>query len=400
MIEIIEKSLCCGCAACYNICSQGAIKMVSDFEGFLYPKINDSCIDCGMCKKVCPVLNVKPEIKNNQYGYVIQNKNEDILRESTSGGAFTAIAEYVLEKGGIVFGAAFNENFIVRHTSVDKKEDLIKFRNSKYVQSEIGNSFSEVKRELDLGRLVCFSGTPCQIEGLICFLNKKYDNLITIDVVCRAVPSPLILKKYIELKKETVKDEIYNIKFRDKIYGYKYSALSIFNKDNKNIYRNGIDTDEFLRAFFSNICDRPSCYNCVFKKRYRISDFTLWDCFDVKDFFPEADNDKGVTRMLIHTELGHSCFLSFCDKLIYKSIPSDIIVSNSKEMTKSVPMNDKRENFFKNANKLSAQELFSKYFPITFMAILEKKVRLIGSKLGIYMVIRNTYKKLFGDRKR
>ena len=192
MIEIKDPKDCCGCWACENACPRQCISMEEDCEGFRYPHINQtSCIDCHLCEKVCPILNKVEEPIKNQKAFVVQNKDEEVLKESTSGGAFSAIANYVISKNGIVFGAAFDNNETVRHQYVDNYEDLKLFRNSKYVQSLIGNTYKEAKRFLDKGKLVLFSGTPCQLEGLFFFLrNKQYENLITIDVVCRAVPSP------------------------------------------------------------------------------------------------------------------------------------------------------------------------------------------------------------------
>ena len=226
MIEITDKSQCCGCTACSSICPKKAIEMKQDEEGFLYPVVDKSkCIDCGLCDRACPIKNSK-EIKKEQHAYIFQNSNDDVRKESTSGGAFTAIAEYVIALGGIVYGAAFDDNYKVIHIGIDKREELYKFRNSKYVQSEICNCYSEIREILETGRIVCFSGTSCQVEGLKRYLLKDYENLILVDVVCRAVPSPLIWKKYLTLRQRKYKN-ISKIMFRDKYYGYKYSNLSI-----------------------------------------------------------------------------------------------------------------------------------------------------------------------------
>ena len=164
MIQISSKADCCGCSACSNICGHQAITMKSDSEGFLYPSVNMKlCTNCGLCEKVCPIINKKEEQQFHQKAYLVQHKDPKILRESTSGGAFTAIAAYILKKGGVVFGAAFDEQFRVVHTSVEDEKELYKFRNSKYVQSDLGDTFRQVRSILKTGRLVCYSGTPCQI---------------------------------------------------------------------------------------------------------------------------------------------------------------------------------------------------------------------------------------------
>ena len=401
MITIENKKDCCGCSACYSICPKSCITMSADEEGFKYPKINMvECINCGLCEKVCPIKNRTEEIPFEQKGYVVQHKDEKILKESTFGGAFTAIAQYVIEHGGVVFGAAFDDNFNVIHTYVENVEGLAKFRNSKYVQSDVKDTFKEAKKFLQNGRLVCYSGTPCQIEGLKSFLQRSYDNLITVDVVCRAVPSPLILKKYLEMQNEKIGSDIRYVKFRDKTKGYKYSALNIYDEDNVSLYHNGIDTDQYLRAFFSNICDRPSCYCCSFKKRYRVSDFTLWDCFEPDEVFPAVDNDRGATRVLVHSQKGKRIFEKINSKLFFGPVPVDNLVNNSKEMVCSIPMNPRRKEFFDDVNKISARRFFDKYFPITLTTQFEKYVRLASNKLGLYKYVRKIYKKLFGERKR
>ena len=306
MINIERKADCCGCGACANACPKKCIDMKADEEGFLYPKINSIlCVHCGLCKKVCPEINVEPDTPKEQKGYLVQHKDEEIRLDSSAGGAFTAISEFVIEQGGVVFGAQYDEELNVIHSYVESEKELFKFRNSKYVQSDTKNTFSEAKDFLDEGRWVCFSGTPCQIEGLRTFLKKDYEKLVLVDVVCHAVPSPFVWNKYKDYIRSKYKD-VMNIRFRDKYYGYRYSTMSVYCKNQeKPVYHEGIDTDFMLRAFFSDICDRPSCYECSFKKRYHVSDFTIWDCFIVSDLAKTLDDDKGTTRVLIQSPRGN-----------------------------------------------------------------------------------------------
>ncbi len=198
MVTITDKSQCCGCWACENICPKHCIRMEEDSEGFRYPVVDtDKCIDCGLCEKVCPI---KAPMQDDTVpeSYVVQHNDAEILRSSTSGGFYSAIAKYVISKNGVVFGASFDENMVLRHTYSETLEGCAQFRGSKYVQSLIGNSYSQAKRFLDDGRWVVFSGTPCQIAGLFGFLrNRKYEKLITVDLVCHGTPSPRLLAKYI-----------------------------------------------------------------------------------------------------------------------------------------------------------------------------------------------------------
>lgn len=392
MINIVNKADCTGCTACKNICPQKCIKMKKDEEGFLYPEIDkEKCINCGLCEKICPVKNAKKNARQ-QHAYVFQNSDDDVRRESTSGGAFSAIAEYVIKNNGIVFGVQFDENFKVVHGKAESIEDLAKFRNSKYVQSEVGNAFAEVKEYLENDRMVCFSGTSCQIEGLKNFLRKDYDNLILVDVVCRAVPSPLVWEKYLNLKKKENED-IKNIRFRDKFYGYKYSNLSVFDKNDKVIYHRGVESDPYLRAFFSNICDRPACYDCKFKKLERESDITIWDCFNVEKYDSKLDDDKGTTRILTNSEKGQKIIGALVQNHKIMEIGVKEATDGFLAIFQPVKMNNRREEFFEDVNKLEDKELFEKYFPNNLKVKIERVARTVLVRTGIYKKILNIGKK-------
>lgn len=395
MIQIQDKKNCCGCGGCMNVCPKNCIVMQADQEGFLYPLADrEECINCGLCEKVCPVIQVKEDRVFEQKAYIVQLKDEEIRRESTAGGAFSAIAHYVLGRGGIVFGAGYDENFKVVHIPAAEESQLKKFRNSKYVQSDTGKTFSEAEKFLKTGNYVCFSGTPCQIEGLMKYLGRDYEKLITVDVVCHAVPSPFIWQKYLEMQKKKYGSDISNILFRDKHYGYQYSTMTLKNNAGKDVYAYGIDTDPMLRAFFSDICDRPSCYDCRFKKRYRVSDFTIWDCFPVYKFDKKLDDDKGTTRVLIHSQKGQLVFDAIKESIRYREVPSDQLTAGVREMFQSVKESPKREEFFRDAGKMPGEELFKKYFPDTIAVKLERNVRIACYKTGIYSVAKRAAKKV------
>ena len=397
MIEIKDKSKCCGCTACASICPQKCIEMKRDEEGFAYPVVDKlRCVECGLCEKACPILSLKKEKKMEQDAYVVQHKDEKVLQESTAGGAFSAIAKYVLQKKGVVFGVELSKDLLVRHIYVANEKELFRFRNSKYVQSDVGNTFSQVKDFLKQNRLVCYSGTPCQIEGLKAFLGKEYDNLITVDVVCRAVPSPLVFSKYLEYQEDRQKSQVLKVRFRDKFYGYKYSTMNITTEKNSGNYHKGAESDPWLRAFFSGICNRPSCYNCQFKKQYRESDFTIWDCFTVGRLAKEMDNDKGATRVLIHTDKGRKIFTELSRELCYKKISVSSAIEGVKELKETTSTSDKRKIFFDDANRMSGTELFNKYFPETLKTRLERMVRITCYRLGIYSIAKKIFVKITG----
>lgn len=398
MIRIDKKENCCGCTACAAICPKSCIEMKEDKEGFRYPEVDEEiCIECGACERVCPILNKTKEEKFQQEGYIIQNKDQQVLRESTAGGAFTAIAEYILNKNGVIFGVELSKDLQAKHICVENKNELYRFRNSKYMQSimdETGKTQRKVKEFLDADRYVCFSGTPCQIEGLKKYLKKDYPKLITVDVVCRAVPSPFIFRKYIEYQEHKMNQKISSVRFRDKYYGYKYSTMNVLTNKNQGKYHKGVESDPWLRAFFSNICDRPSCHKCNFRKQYRVSDFTIWDCFNVGRFSKNLDNDKGATRMLIHSEKGKAIFRDICGEYNYVQVNPEKLIEGSKEVKESVAPNDKRKEFFDDANRMNGVELYKKYFPDTLKVKLERIIRLGCYKLGIYAVAKKVFVKI------
>ena len=381
-INITSKEECCGCTACASICPKSAIIMKQDKEGFLYPYIdNNKCIECGMCKKTCPILN---KIKNNeisQKGYVFQYKDINIRKESTSGGFFTAIAEYVIDNKGIVYGVCLDKDFVAKHERVTQKVDLWKFRNSKYVQSDPNESFKKVKEDLSNNFLTLYSGTACEIEGLKNYLQKDYRNLITVDVICRSVPSPLLWKEYIEDKNKN--KDIEKVYFREKKYGYKYSNLCMHSKDTI-VYSNGIDTDPYLRAFFSNICSRPSCYNCKFKEQFHKADFTIWDCFDVYNYDESFNDDLGTTRVLVNTTIGRKIYNEVSKKHNTKEIEVNRLVNNFHQMFNSIKYNSNRNIFFEELSNNGGKKTLNKYFPNRLNNKIEKYLRISLIKIGIY----------------
>ncbi|MDR2655252.1 MAG: Coenzyme F420 hydrogenase/dehydrogenase, beta subunit C-terminal domain [Oscillospiraceae bacterium] len=401
MIDIKDKKNCCGCSACKIVCPvEDCIKMLPDEEGFLYPKANAGCcVECGLCEMVCPVLNPVEEKPLAQEAYLVQNKDERIRAESTSGGAFSAIASYVLQRGGAVFGAVMNDEHKVSHGYTEQESGLRHFRNSKYVQSRMGENFRIAERFLRGGRPVCFSGAPCQIEGFAQYLGRGYDNLILVDVVCRAVASPLVFAKYISWQKQKIGRDFGKVRFRDKrFYGYRYSQITISEKDAENqvIYHGGVESDPYLRAFFSDICQRPSCHDCKFRKLHRISDFTLSDCFEPDTHAPELDDGKGTTRLLIHSEKGRAVFREIKSKLRYIKLKPEEAVKGLRELREPLPESPRRREFFKDLNQLEPAELFEKYFPDTLSVRAERGARRAAHAMGFYKYMRKAYRKLKG----
>lgn len=394
MIKIDNKKDCCGCWACANACPVKCIKMSEDEEGFLYPEINkDVCLDCGLCERVCPMLKDKSEDLSVPQSYVVQNKDTDIRLHSTSGGFYAAISDYVIKRKGVVFGVAFEEDHIVRHSYSETEEGCEKYRVSKYVQSQIGYTYSQAKDFLAQGRLVVFSGTPCQIAGLYGYLgNRKYENLITVDLVCRGTPSPRLLKKYLEHQEKKYKSKINDWKSRDKYYGYDYSTTNIKFENKELKYHKGSESDILFRLYFKNICSRPCCYQCHFRTLHRVSDITIFDCWDARSISKSFDK-SGATNVFIHSTKGLAVFEDLKPYFIWS--PSDIqeVVERDGIMIKhNVPENPKRVDFFNDLNTKPMSEVERKYLDCSVLkrtiAMLKPFLYRIGI-FSLYMYLKN-----------
>lgn len=311
----LEVTYCNGCSACVNKCPKHCIEMVKDQEGFLYPAIMESqCIDCHLCEKVCPVLNKRETVLPVRV-YVARNSDAIVVKRSSSGGIFSLFALNILRKGGVVFGARFNDKFEVIHDYIADEKELGLLQGSKYIQSDLNKTFTEVKSLLKIGRKVLFSGTPCQIAGLKSFLGIKYENLLTVDFICHGVPSPGVWKSYLtetlkELNIESL-DKVTRISFRDKIIGWKRFGFSIsyHSTENKALsFTETLDKNHFLKGFISNLYLRPSCHHCLFKNWSSGSDITIADAWGVENIYPELNDDKGYNLVIISTKKGETFF--------------------------------------------------------------------------------------------
>lgn len=320
MIDIKDKTECCGCHACTMVCVRHCITMQADQEGFLYPVVDkDICTNCGLCEKVCPIINQNEQRKPLNV-YAARNINEDIRYQSSSGGIFTILAEEVIKKGGVVFGARFNEHWNVVHDWTETIEGIADFRGSKYVQSTIGNTYREAKEFLQQDRYVLFSGTPCQIAGLKNFLRKKYDKLLTIDIVCHGVPSPLVWNIYLDEIRDHLAISrltmIKDISFRNKRNGWKnygfhlrYTSSEAHEnsestaKEEKELLQSS-KQNVFMQGFLADLYLRPSCYACAVRSGKSHSDITIGDFWGIQKYYPEFDDDKGIGLILINSEKG------------------------------------------------------------------------------------------------
>lgn len=308
MISIKDKKDCCGCSSCVQSCPKKCITLRQDVEGFLYPSVDEtSCIGCGKCEKACPMLH-EAEKREPEGTFAAVNPDEAVRLHSSSGGIFSLLSEYVIRRGGVVFGAAFNEKWEVVHGYSETLEGLAAFRGSKYVQSRIGTAYSDAERFLKDGRLVLFSGTPCQIAGLRRYLGKGYGNLLAVDFICHGVPSPGIFNEYLDVKSR--KGKITGVNFRDKAAGWKTYSVTFeyagadsgmdsraYSDRDSCVY----NTDPYMIGFLSNLTLRPSCYACRFREGRSGSDITLGDFWGINKIRPDLDDDKGLSLVTVRT---------------------------------------------------------------------------------------------------
>lgn len=360
MINIKGNKECCGCHACYSICPKNAITMKEDEKGFKYPIINKTkCIDCGLCEKICPIINRIDDEKKNIEIYACYNKNAEERINSSSGGIFILLAKKIIKMGGVVFGAELDDNFNVIHSFAETEEDIKKFMGSKYVQSTIGNTYKKAKEFLDEGKYVLFTGTPCQIEGLKSYLQKKYDKLYTQDIICHGVPSPIVWNKYKEYREKVDGEQPQKIYFRNKDNGWRLYNMKFIYKN--GTYMENQTKDSFIQAFLKNTILRDSCYNCSFKKKYRNSDITIADYWGVQKIHPDIFDDKGTSLVIVNSIKGEKLFHLIKDEMQYQETNLDEALKYNPAMIKSVNKDNNREMFFENIDKLDFDKLVKKY---------------------------------------
>jgi len=330
---ICEPEKCFGCAACFNICKNKAISMKTGYHGFLYPHIDENqCVNCNLCKKVC-IVNHLPSVHSKHKVYAALEKNDIERVKSSSGGIFTTLARKVISGGGVVFGAIIDEKMTVQHYEATDDIGLNKIRESKYVQSEIGDCYQKALNRLKEGKVVLFSGTPCQIAGLRNYIGVDFASLITVDLLCHGVPSPEIFKKYVKSEEEKAGARLKSIQFRSKEIGW---------KENKTIriFENGVTAswpDTFVPGFLKDYYLRETCYNCPFSSTERCGDITLGDFWGYSEKKPDyiEDDDKGLSLVMINTPKGEKIFkkirssIAFTERTIEEASVGNLVLSQS-----------------------------------------------------------------------
>lgn len=371
-LNTLDKKTCNGCGICTKDCPADAIKMVEDNEGFLYPVIDEKkCIKCNKCKNVCSNFN---DSKDYNKAYMAINKNNDELKNSSSGGMFYILAKYVISNNGVVFGVEYDENMEARHNYYTTLEDCKKFQGSKYVRSNLNNSFEKVQEFLKNDRYVLFTGTPCQCNALKLFLKKDYDKLIICDLICHANPSPKVFKMYIDELEKKHNKKIINYFCRPKENGWHYTSSIIEFEDHSKVN----DTLYFY-AFGQELIDRPSCHNCKFTGINRVSDFTIADLWGNDKICPEViDENTGISLLCVNNEKSEMIFKDLQKEMMFKEVDKKIAFSFNHN--NPVPEHRNRSKFFENLENKSVIKNMEECLKVSIFRKIVRKVKKIIKK--------------------
>ena len=344
-MQILDEKFCTGCGACYNTCPMNAITMQSDNYGFYKPIIDtEKCINCELCKRVCPQNNYKSANYKEPISFAFQNKNKQQLYKSASGGAFAFFAQEIINNGGIVYGVVWDKNIVACHTRTDNLIDLEKMYSSKYVQSNTKDTFKQAKKDLKNGKIVLFSGVPCQIAGLRSYLKDNYTNLITVELICHGVQSPLLLEKYKEeFLKNKPNEKILNINFRSKKIGWFWGNCYTTIETSKKTY----NLPDNYYAKLMDLTMNESCFSCKFTGFPRVADITIGDFWGVNEYDSSLYDKKGLSIIFINNKKGKEFFLKSNNNCNITKIPLDAAIKRNPNI-KNVTIKHKLRDSFLN----------------------------------------------------
>ncbi len=385
MPKLCDEIQCTGCASCFNTCPTGAITMKQDVEGFLAPRVDSSkCRECALCERSCPIMN-PPRLDRvvDPIVYACWNNDEEIRRASSSGGMFSVYASKILDEGGVVFGAAYDDSMKVVFSKAESKEDLTKLRTSKYVQAEVGTIYRDVKAELQSGRPVLFVGTSCQVGGLYGFLGKDYENLVTCDLICYGAPSPTLYDKWLKFLEKRLGGKIVSLNMRGKQDKCSHLVVVVVDSRPNEPFVFWWEKDALVgyvsRMFVKSICLRKSCACCSFAKFPRIGDITLGDFWGIGSEVPfERSVEEGVSLNLINSEKG-ARLVELCQKdAEYFERSLDEAQKGNPRLFSSTRPHPKRDVFLRDVGKFDYQTLARKYkseLEGTFLQKVRNKAR-------------------------
>lgn len=368
MIQIQDKSKCCGCCACVDVCAHHAITLKTDIEGFWYPEVDkDKCVDCGLCEKVCPELHIldlkKNDFEKPAHTIAAINKNMSVRWDSTSGGAFSALADVMYAQGGYVSGAVYNDDFSVSNYISNNQEDLKRLRSSKYLQSKAEGLYKQIRDLLRNGEKVLACGTPCQMAALRSFLRKDYDNLTIVDFICRGVNSPKVYRKYLDSLERKYGGKVVYVKAKNKELGWRNLTRKVVF-DNGKVYYGVLMDDDFRRGYHTNVFCRPSCYHCQYKGFPRMADITIADYWGIENVDKNLDNNIGTSMILLNSKKGIEYFEQAKEKFEWKETRFESILPGNIALRKPIePAKIDRNIFFEDLDKGTFDDVVKKYFP-------------------------------------
>ena len=382
-ITDIKKEECCGCTACKFICPVSAILMQEDSQGFLYPVVDETkCIQCGICLDICKNKNAS-HIHAPMKAYAAKSKDINVQKKSSSGGIAAELAMDCIRSGGIVYGVVYDDSYNVITARIDNLRDCDKLYGSKYVQTNLKNTLSEVVSDLESGKKVLYFGTSCHITGLLEILDRKQinkTNLITVDIICHGVPSPRLFNEYIKfLKKDT---DFAGFSFRTKRLkwgnGGKQFGASIFHR-NGRIETNTLRSNAFLRIFFSNNCLRPACYHCNHIGLNKVGDFTIADYWGLKNVHPEFFDEYGVSAVFANSAKAEK-ILNGLKNISYIESSVESISKKQQNMQQYSTKGENYNNFWQEYYNSGFDYILRKYAELGFLAKLKRRIKKI---LGI-----------------
>ena len=394
LLSFKSKTNCCGCIVCKNACPVSAISITEDYEGFMYPVVDiAACVNCKLCEKVCPNINIK---KNScsDYAYCAYSKDQAIRNDASSGGIFELLAREIINKDGIVFGAAFDEQLTLKHTYADNFNDLKKLCKSKYIQSDTNGVYYKVKKLLINNKLVLFVGTPCQVSALNNYLGEKYNNLLTVDFICHGVPSYKMFKSYIKSEEQKHDGKIKSFSFRVKdgkvkhVHGYSYIIES---KGKEKIHRGMFYDNAFYFGFKKYLTLRPSCYFCKYCTPERVSDITLADFWGIEEYLPNIDFNKGVSMVLVNSEKGATAFKFIEHNIISQKFDMEIAIKCNHCLTAPTKLPQIRVKLMEDYHNMPFEDFARKY-------ILSNKLFIYKLYYSLPLFIRKLSTKMWKEK--
>lgn len=392
----IEADKCTGCGACVQICEVSCIRMEEDSDGFLYPKVDaENCIGCGACEAICPVAKPRGTI-HKQTAYAAIHTSDALLHASTSGGAFAAIAKYVYDKGGTVYGCAYDTELTAVHIRTGCMDELSALHGSKYVQSDTAGTYSEVQKDLQSGKWVCYSGTPCQIAGLYAFLGGKPDKLITVDIVCHGVPSPGYFRQFTTWLSKRHDAQITDVNFRDK-RNHGWSCAGTYSAKTGDHEKTADKilchfSHYYYGYFLSGDIYRKCCYSCQYANLSRPGDFTLGDLWGAEGLDLGFTIDKGCSLILVNTDVARNIFPEL--ELRTTKISVELAQVFNGQLVKPVPHSGLREELYHEYRTLDPTTIQKKYFSRRKIQILKGFIKyLVPIKLK-HFLLKTKYSKV------